>query len=234
MKTGCEDKVFRFLHLPLELRNRIYELVLYRHANEGVIAPVYREIKRPRPKFKYEFRTVIKGSDVLLQRYEYSSISDEEDSAEHCHALTCQELEQCYLQGHMMVKITEYFSTTASQEELIDMLDKSSTWELERRFNKPWFFVHVCQPECLLQPALTRVNRQVRLESLPVFYSENDFYLELPQKLRHSGLPLPITWWRAIGNSRLKPIKSLSIHFHDHINAARLGIQAKQQHSSTR
>ena len=38
---------------------------------------------------------------------------------------------------------------------------------------------HFCSLDCLAQPALTRVNRQIRAESLGFFYTANHFHLEL-------------------------------------------------------
>ena len=61
------------------------------------------------------------------------------------------------------------------------------------------------QDEWALQPALTRTYRQVRKETLPVYYGANDFVTDADDKstyppwVNEIGFPHALKWLRAIG-----------------------------------
>lgn len=87
--------------------------------------------------------------------------------------------------------------------------------------------VHVCGPECLLQPALSQVCRQLRAETLPIFYGINSFHFDTtsyydPHKKHilvsdgglgpaavHPGNPR--AWWRTIGDSNLRLVRYIRV-----------------------
>jgi len=56
------------------------------------------------------------------------------------------------------------------------------------------------------QPAITRVNRQIRAEALPLFYKSNVFLAELSEKL---DLDIAKRWLIAIGNSNVVHLRRL-------------------------
>jgi len=56
------------------------------------------------------------------------------------------------------------------------------------------------------QPAMTRVNRQIRAEALPLFYKSNVFLAELSEKL---DLDIAIRWLIAIGNANIANLRRL-------------------------
>ncbi|KAK4894700.1 hypothetical protein LTR27_007088 [Elasticomyces elasticus] len=88
---------------------------------------------------------------------------------------------------------------------------------------------HVCSYLCLLQPALTLVNRLLRVETLSLFYATNEFRLMVaPQtvpnkseddaafyrseKLRVGDKrPLAVSFWRAVGDTNLRNIKLFAL-----------------------
>jgi hypothetical protein len=78
---------------------------------------------------------------------------------------------------------------------------------------------HFCTLECLLQPPIAMVNKMLRREALPLFYSNNHFHLELSNFHVHSFesqgncemTKSPVQWYRAIGNENIKEIERLSL-----------------------
>ncbi|KAK3658382.1 hypothetical protein LTR56_001793 [Elasticomyces elasticus] len=70
---------------------------------------------------------------------------------------------------------------------------------------------HVCDSTCLLAPPLTRVNRQLRSESLSLFYSVNTFRFMLDTILTDQSLALPSKYWRCIGDTNLRNITHFSV-----------------------
>lgn len=81
---------------------------------------------------------------------------------------------------------------------------------------QPWH-AHICTLACQLQPSLTQVSRQIRDETLPVFYGANTFHVAFDPPLlqqpdvfgvRKSDMRAwPRAWWRAIGDTNLRMIK---------------------------
>ena len=76
---------------------------------------------------------------------------------------------------------------------------------------------HYCTLKCLLQPPITYVNRQVRAESLSLFYQINKIHFELDNfvlkgyHVRHNGMVIPADWWRAIGDDNLRLVRQLNV-----------------------
>ena len=80
---------------------------------------------------------------------------------------------------------------------------------------------HLCTLDCLLQPELAKASKQVREETLRIFYGVNSFHLELsnfhveyhPRTLKPLNRS-PTDWWRAMGDTNLRCIKSLTLVGH--------------------
>ena len=68
-----------------------------------------------------------------------------------------------------------------------------------------------CTLDCLLQPPVTRVNRQIREEVLSLFYAVKQFHIELsrftiskPGEIAWIETRIPADWWRAIGDTNFE------------------------------
>ena len=76
---------------------------------------------------------------------------------------------------------------------------------------------HYSRLDCLLQPPITYVNRQIRAESLSLFYQINKFHFELDNFVlnrprdRQNETKIPPDWWRAIGDHNLRSIADLNM-----------------------
>ncbi|KAK3644964.1 hypothetical protein LTR56_009351 [Elasticomyces elasticus] len=68
---------------------------------------------------------------------------------------------------------------------------------------------HVCNKACLFEPALARVSRQMRTESLGIFYGNNSFHFLV--NTRACVPELPVRFWRGIGDTSLRMIKNFNI-----------------------
>lgn len=86
-----------------------------------------------------------------------------------------------------------------------DLFNKSTN----RRCN------HLCTLDCLAQPGLTIVNRQLREETLPIFYNINRFHFEMSNFTRPGHWKpdsrSPIDWWPAAGDTNLRSIRSMTL-----------------------
>lgn len=64
-----------------------------------------------------------------------------------------------------------------------------------------------CTLDCLVQPPLTRTNRQIREEALPIFYSNHTFIFDLQSNFcRQRAIN---DWWRAVGDTNLRSIRHM-------------------------
>lgn len=120
------------------------------------------------------------------------------------------------IKGYYLRMIAPTDSATFTERQQIEEHNRhqSGIWA-----NSPNFrFNHYCTLDCLLQPSLTLVSRQVRAESLPFFYSGNKFHLEMSnfvlatttEKWRRI-MRSPTDWWRAAGDTNLGHIRHLSL-----------------------
>lgn len=66
---------------------------------------------------------------------------------------------------------------------------------------------HICTPDCLRQPSVTRLSTQLRAEALPIFYNTNTFHLEMSN---FGSSILPIRWARSVGDTNLRMIQNLN------------------------
>ncbi|KAF2481547.1 hypothetical protein BDY17DRAFT_190189 [Neohortaea acidophila] len=58
------------------------------------------------------------------------------------------------------------------------------------------------------QPAISRVNKEIRAEVLPLFYKRNDFLVELSQP---ADLELAKRWLQAIGDADVRSLRWLTL-----------------------
>ena len=79
---------------------------------------------------------------------------------------------------------------------------------------------HFCKLDCLVPPTISCVNKQLRSESLSIFYGMNRFHIELANfeltkemcNTKREGLTrAPCDWWRTIGDSNLNLVRELTI-----------------------
>lgn len=67
------------------------------------------------------------------------------------------------------------------------------------------------------QPAITRVSRQIRQETLPIFYGANQFviYMNIRSHERHDIVSVPgaTAWFETIGPQNFKMLKSLVLYY---------------------
>jgi hypothetical protein len=87
-----------------------------------------------------------------------------------------------------------------------------------------WRSNHLCKLDCLVQPSITRVNKQLLSETLPIFYGVNHIYIELANfELTRGNMEsepaqgqieigrAPCDWWRAISDKHLGLVHELTI-----------------------
>ncbi|KAK5732234.1 hypothetical protein LTR17_010680 [Elasticomyces elasticus] len=70
--------------------------------------------------------------------------------------------------------------------------------------------------ELPLQPMITRVSRQMRKETLSMFYATNHFFLNLdhvPDRELMAGTFIASTWLRAIGAANVEHIKNFTVRY---------------------
>lgn len=78
--------------------------------------------------------------------------------------------------------------------------------------NAKFFRGHACTKACLLQPAISRISRQLRYETLPIFYGINKIHIDATAFSYVGSDPgTPADWWRVIGDTNLRMIKSLRL-----------------------
>lgn len=184
-------KAFNVLGLPRELRDHIYELALFHHESDGIIAPLRDGPKR-----------------CLLQpRYEHTAIGGNKRPSSMT-LIANQRMEICSIKGVLLLPEPSKVKEIDDQNRRLSDIYCASA-NVESR--------HSCTLDCLLQPALTYINRQVREEVLPLFYSVNKFHFELCNFTlavhgRWCFRPRsPVDWWRAIGDSNLRNIRQLNV-----------------------
>lgn len=179
-----QQEVFRLLDLPAELRNRIYEFALYHSKNAGHIAPTFLSAGA--------HHVVIQG------RHRYVCLLGTVKDVEY------PELYNVNVWSHLQAGGT-------TDDQILQRVSPGSSSD-QAQGTGVYFCAHVCSLKCLMQPALTKTNRQIRDETLPIFYSCNSFQLELPDSFditnKRAGF---VYWWRSTGDTNLRSINHLVI-----------------------
>ncbi|KAK3674359.1 hypothetical protein LTR78_005828 [Recurvomyces mirabilis] len=221
------------LSLPHELRLKIYALAL-RHSETGIVAP------NPTSEDAPHHIALLSSSKFWQPGYLIRAHSSLEDPL-----LPWQIPDYISQNGpsrrnpgvRLGLKIGKINNTSPTDHFLhcFSALDPVTGEEMA---GVQMVVGHICTYRCLLQPALTQVNRQLRAESLPVFYGVNDFHHAmfqhtLPPNDRKSpstsdsasnfdsdvwhkqvgGMPVVrfTNWWRGIGDTNLRLIRSFSL-----------------------
>jgi hypothetical protein len=78
---------------------------------------------------------------------------------------------------------------------------------------------HFCKLDRLVSPSVSRVNKQLRSESLSMFYGGNRFHIELANfeltkemsNMQREVKRAPCDWWRTVGDKNLGLIRELTI-----------------------
>ena len=216
------------LGLPAELRNRIYELALWHDVTDGIIAPL-SDVWRPPSQMAFVSnvsggRTTRRALDLVSSLLGLSLTNVDESQGplsevgerilvdRGCRPFRTSEFDALELEGSQ--------PTGPPPRRRTAQLMRDD--EREHKWYTSKFYTHRCRLECLLQPALTIVNAQLRREALPIFYAVNHFHFEMhnftiqlnARTKRKSGIRYPLNWWRAIGDSNLRALRSISIVGH--------------------
>ncbi|KAK3697356.1 hypothetical protein LTR37_017501 [Vermiconidia calcicola] len=191
-----DDKPFRFLDLPGELRNEIYEMAFYHEENDGFIAPAL--VSSTADAWEERFPTYVNGQKKIIGVKTTVEKAKDEARTFYCEAGSGIDIEgyQRHLRagGHLNDKVISVY------EHGGDGKLKLSRCEC----------AHVCSLECLRQPPITMASRQLRQEGLPMFYSLNKFRLgclDGDDRIERAF----ISWWRHTGDTNLRLIDHFEI-----------------------
>ena len=197
----AETSPLTLLSLPPELRNRIWEMAVYHEATDGVICPlqdVHGQLEAGTGTRGDVYKYI--DSTVLLSGVRFKVSKREPQYPWQS------------LVPEMQYSNSPEVRTTDAMREI---WDKSAVARHR----------HFCTLNCLLQPAITRTCRQIRAETLAMFYTVNAFHIEMDNFALVSrstrphvrateqlwNLRSPIEWWRAVGNVNLRHICRFSI-----------------------
>ena len=161
----AEPSTPKLLRLPPELRNRIWEMVVFHEPTGGVICPL-----------QDAHGTVRAGHGVACSPYLYhNSMTFTSDAR--------------FKISRSQLELPSWFRPNSAQFRGGPAADLKME-ELEERWKSSPIVTanHFCSLDCLLQPAITLVNRQMRRESLAMFYHVNVFHLEMSNFARQGAL----------------------------------------------
>lgn len=187
------------LGLPAELRNKIWEMIVYHKPTDGVICPL-QDTHGIGNRDCDASRVVVSGARFRIQDFEQAFGTRWEARFEQTYGTPGSEMRR---------------------SELIEVWENTAVAKSN----------HFCTLNCLLQPPVTLVNRQIRSEALPLFYYSNTFHFELDNFAETRNLLAspwrfadacdtlckdgdqrrPMNWWRAIGASNLKNVSRLTL-----------------------
>ncbi|KAK4894694.1 hypothetical protein LTR27_007082 [Elasticomyces elasticus] len=223
--SAAEDDMtqpFRFLDLPPELRNRISELVVQHVQNDEIISPAHQ-------LYSGKVNAYVHG------KWEEGELTDQRPVHDGSIILNIVRYVLRMPLGSLSYSNLWYgsFSYIASQNPTATADGKRFQWreypsdesdeseegngdngepaddDGEIEYDECVHEGHVCNKACLFEPALARVSRQLRTESLGIFYGNNTFRF-----LVNTGayMPeLPVRFWRGIGDTSLRMIKNFNI-----------------------
>ncbi|KAK5744544.1 hypothetical protein LTR17_001938 [Elasticomyces elasticus] len=178
-----------FLDLPPELRNRINTLIVRHEENGNIISP-YGDAGR-------------NGAIVcIIGQWQEGTLRDERPTR------TSRQVDLASL--ITSAALGQPLSREEPEEEQPDLPAGYKHFACKDPEDCV-YEGHVCDKTCLLAPPLTRVNRQLRSESLSLFYSVNTFRFMLDTILTDQSLALPSKYWRCIGDTNLRNITHFSV-----------------------
>ena len=198
--SSTQVKPFRLLDLPAELRNRIYELVCYHEENNGCIAPVLMHHQSYFGSLGHdEFVGVIHGE---RQKMKYvcpdRSINKGLESIDE----------------RITTAVEDHFASGGGPDAAVVRLTEEDDGQAAT-----YTCGHLCSRACLKQPAITKVNRQLREETLYIFYGVNKFHLEISNDSRNihntNMTRSLVAWWREIGDSNLRCLNNIILLHRD-------------------
>jgi hypothetical protein len=182
------------LDLPPELRNRIWELVVFHEPTGGVICPLQDTHGQVNATSHPESMAMIAGARFMI----YGRIPNFDCPRKYLHSA----------------------QASGGQAADLSIIELWRLWHKSPNLESK----HFCNLNCLLQPPITHVNAQVRAESLPLFYSTNHFHFEMSNFALASKLHVrirgkrdpkdqrtPIDWFESIRNKNLNNIARLDI-----------------------
>ncbi|KAK3711873.1 hypothetical protein LTR37_009391 [Vermiconidia calcicola] len=182
------------LDLPGELRNHIYELALFHEQTNGVISPLQDRSTAN----LYRHNQPERGN---------AATRSQKDPPASSLTIIC---------GHRFRVcediVIEYVSSNAISSQALERYECNPDAVLDEVASR-----HLCTLECLLQPPLTLVNRQLRGEALATFYAANEFHFEMSNFVVatsegwRESVRSPVDWWRAVGDTNLRNIRNLTI-----------------------
>lgn len=220
-----------FLDLPAELREVIYKFALYHGENEGFIAPVADVWKTHFESQASNYLAIVQGKACILSCYRYTQ-EDLWDDNEILRRIDgkparddhdgCSARKESNLDSRSEVRA--YTAAIGAEVAGGDSGNDLDAKQAAIDKKKVFFRGHVCSPACLLQPALTQASRQVRANTLPIFYGVNKFVFDTrnfraevscfngaSRELDDKVSLIPKMWWRAIGDTNLRAINHLRI-----------------------
>ena len=151
---------FRLLDLPGELRNQIYEFVLFHSENNGCIAPVLIHSQEHLARQGDRCCVIVNGKRKRTQRIAIVRAMQEllDDEVPELSTLSAETRS----------------SDGIGEDRIVEIVDPKNG--LAPYVHEVYH--HLCSLDCLMQPTITMVNRQIRSETLPLFYGMHDFHLE--------------------------------------------------------
>ncbi|KAK3696773.1 hypothetical protein LTR37_017797 [Vermiconidia calcicola] len=191
--VATDDKPFRFLDLPGELRNKIYEMAFYHEDNDGFIAPAL--VFSTADAWEERFPAHVNGRKKIIDVG--TTVGKAKSAARTSESEAGFEID---IEGHLR-------AGGQLSDRIISVYEHGGDGRLTLSGHE---YAHVCSLECLRQPPLTMVDRQLRQEGLPLFYSLNKFRfgcLGRDDRIKRGF----ISWWRHTGDTNLRLIDHFEI-----------------------
>jgi hypothetical protein len=219
------------LKLPPEICNYIFELACWHSESEGVIAPALpshgqlSSQKAPKDVIAFVKGHVRNLSDQQTIQTIYDDLKKKVmqletwdgpvQSVDQVSPQTISKFIPSGMYDQVLVRVHQHVISGGSMRDYVtrDCLNPGETREHLRVYG-PWEIVHVCSLGCLQQPAVTCVSRQLRQESLPIFYGTNRFHFFWSFTSSSNIQRGFVLWWRRVGDTNLRLIKQFELCSH--------------------